>query len=58
MKMKYKQTFSIRNEIGECPNIKADIKVINQSPFFVRPFKINKEDRPLMDKTDGKISFF
>ena len=50
MIMKYKQAFSIRDEIGEYPNMKADIKVIAESPFFVRSFKISEEDRPLMDK--------
>ena len=50
MIMIYKQASSIRDEIGECPNIKADIKVIDESPFFVRPFKISEEDKPLMDK--------
>ena len=48
--MKYKQAPSIMDKIGECPNIKADIKVIDESPFFVRPFKISQEDKPLMDK--------
>ena len=47
---KYKHASSIRDEIGECPNIKADIKVIDESPFFVRPFKISEEVKPLMDK--------
>ena len=50
MIMKYRQAFSIRDEIGECPNIKADIKVIDESHFFVRLFKISEEDKPLMDK--------
>ena len=49
MIMKFKHAFSIRDEIGEFPNIKADIKVIDESPFFVRPFKISEEDKPLMD---------
>ena len=50
MIMKYKQAFSIMDEIGECPNIKTDIKVIDESPFSVGPFKISEEDKPLMDK--------
>ena len=50
MIMEYRQDFSIRDEIGECPNIKADIKVIDEFLFFVRPFKISEEDKPLMDK--------
>ena len=55
MIMKYKQSFSIRDEIGECPNIKADIKVIGESPFFVGPFRISEEDKPLMDKQMEKL---
>ena len=47
---KYKTAFSLRDEIGECPNIKIDIDVIDDSPFFVRPFPISEEDKPIMDK--------
>ena len=47
---KYKAAFSLRDEIGECPNIKIDIDVIDDSPFFVRPFPISEEDKPIMDK--------
>ena len=36
--LKYRDAFSLRDEIGECPNLVADIKVIDESPFFVRPF--------------------
>ena len=50
MIMKHKQAFSIRDEIEECPNIKAEVKVIDESPFFVRHFKVIEEDKPLMDK--------
>ena len=38
MILKYRYAFSLRDEIGECPNLVADIKVIDESPFFVRPF--------------------
>ena len=48
--LKYKSAFSLRDEIGECPNIKIDIDVIDESPFFVRPFPISAEDKPIMDK--------
>ena len=44
-----KQAFSLRDEIGECPNIKIDIDVIDKSPFFVRPFPINENDKEKMD---------
>ena len=42
MLIKYRDAFSLRDEIGECPNLKADIKVIDESPFFVRPFQFLK----------------
>ncbi len=50
MIFKYKTAFSLRDEIGECPNIEADIKIIDDSPFFVRPFKISESDKPFMDR--------
>ena len=50
MLIKYRDAFSLRDEIGECPNLKADIKVIDMSPFFVRPFPISEKDKPFMDE--------
>ena len=49
MLIKYRNAFSLRDEIGECPNLEADIKVIDNSPFFVRPFPISESDKPFMD---------
>ena len=49
MLIKYRNAFSLRDEIGECPNLEADIKVIDDSPFFVRPFLISESDKPFMD---------
>ena len=46
----YKKAFSLHDEIGECPNIRLNIDVIDDSPFFVRPFPIAKKDKPIMDK--------
>ena len=50
MLIKYRDAFNLRDEIGECPNLKADIKVIDESPFFVRPFPISEKDKPFMDE--------
>ena len=50
MLIKYRDAFSLRDEIGECPNLKADIKVIDESPFFARPFPISEKDKPFMDE--------
>ena len=49
MILRYRDAFSLRDEIGGCPNLKADIKVIDESPFFVRPFSISEADKPFMD---------
>ena len=48
--LKSRDAFSLRDEIGECPNLVADIKVIDESPFFVRPFPLSETDKPFMDK--------
>ena len=50
MLIKYRDAFSLRDEIGDCPNLEADIKVIDESPFFVRPFPISEKDKPFMDE--------
>ena len=49
MLIKYRNAFSLRDEIGECPNLEADIKVIDDSPFFVKPFPLSENDKPFMD---------
>ena len=51
----YKKAFSLRDEIGKCPDIKVNIEVNNPSTFFVRPFPIAEEDKPLMDKCMQKL---
>ena len=39
----------MRNEIGTCPNIKVEIDVTDNSPFFIRPFHA-KEDKAILNK--------
>ena len=50
MILKYRDAFSLRDEIGACPNLTADIKVTDKSPSFVRPFPLSEGDKPFMDK--------
>ena len=33
---KYKEAFSLRDEIGTCPNIEVEIDVTDRSPFFYK----------------------
>ena len=51
----YKEAFSLRDEIGRCPDIKVNIEVKDPSTFFVRPFPIVEEDKPLMDRCMQKL---
>ena len=46
----YKDAFSLRDEIGTCPNIKVEIDVTDNSPFFIRPFHAKEEDKAVLDK--------
>ena len=42
---KYKEAFSLRDEIGMCPNIEIDIDVTDKMPFFIRPYQVKAEDK-------------
>ena len=39
----HKAAFSICDEIGQSPNIKIDLEVIDESSLFVRPFPISEK---------------
>ena len=47
---KYKDAFSLREEIGTCPNIEVEIDVTDKTPFFIRPFHMKEEDKTFFDK--------
>ena len=46
----YKEAFSLRNEIGTCPNIEVEIDVTDKSPFFITLYHIREEDKTFIDK--------
>ena len=48
--LKYRDASSLRDEIGACPNLMADIQVIDESSFFVRPFLLSEPDKVFMDE--------
>ena len=50
MLYKHKEAFSLRGEIGTCPNIEVEIDVTDKSPFFMRPHHVKEEDKTLIDK--------
>ena len=50
MLYRYEEAFSLRDEIGTCPNIEVEIDVTDKSPFFIRPYHIREEDKAFIDK--------
>ena len=50
MLFKYKEAFSLRDEIGTCPNIEVGIDVMDKSPFFIRLYHVREEDKKVIDK--------
>ena len=50
MLYKYKEVFSLRDEIGTCPNIEVKIDVMDKSLFFIRPYHVKEEDETLIHK--------
>ena len=49
MLYRYREAFSLRDEIGTCPNIEVEIDVTDNSPFFIRPYHVREEDKAFID---------
>ena len=41
----YKETFSLRDEIGMCPNIEVGIDIMDKYQFFIRPYHVKEEEK-------------
>ena len=54
----YKDVFSLRDKIGLCPNIEIEIDVTDKSPFFIRPFHTNEDDKVILDKEMKQLRYF
>ena len=48
--LKYKAAFSLRDEIGLCPNMEVELELTDTSPFFIRPFPIKESEKEVVDK--------
>ena len=53
----YKDAFSLRDEIGLCPNIEIEIDVTDKSPFFIRPFHAIEDDKVILDKEMNQLCY-
>ena len=54
---KYKDAFSLRDEIGTCPNIEIDIDIMNKTPFFSRPYHVGEKDKRIPDKEIKRLRY-
>ena len=48
--LKYKSAFSLRDEIGLCPNIEVELELNDTTPFYIRPFPIKESEKEVVDK--------
>ena len=48
--LKYKEAFSLRDEIGLCPNMEIELELNDDTPFFIRPFPIKETEKEVVDK--------
>ena len=53
----YKDAFSLRDEVGTCPNIEVEIDMTDKSPFFIRPFHAREEDKAILDKEMKRLCY-
>ena len=57
MLYKHREVFSLRYEIGTCPNVEVEIQVTDKSPFFIRPYHIRDEDKTFIDKEMKQLCY-
>ena len=48
--LKYKEAFSLRDEIGLCPNMEIELELNDDTPFFIRPFPIKETEKEVVDR--------
>ena len=53
----YREAFSLRDEIGTCPNIEIDIDVTDRTPFFIRPYHVKEENKGILDKEMKRLCY-
>ena len=54
---KYREAFSLRDEIGTCPNIEIDIDDMDKTPFFIRQYHIREEDKRVLHKEMKRLCY-
>ena len=47
--------FSIRDQIGTCPYFEVKLKLRDDKPFFVRPYNIHEDQKPIIQKEMDRL---
>ena len=50
MLLKYREAFSLRDEIGVCPNMEVELALTDTTPFQLRPYGIKETNKAYVDK--------
>ena len=54
---KYKDSFSLWDEIRTCPSIEIDIDVMDKTPFFIRPYHVREGDKKILEKEMKRLCY-
>ena len=54
---KYKDAFSLRDEIGKCPNIEVVIDITDKSTCFIRTYTVKEDDKNILDKEIKRLYY-
>ena len=47
--------FNLRDEIGTCPFIEVHLKLKDETPFFVRPYLLQEEQKKVIQKEMDRL---
>ena len=51
----FHDVFSLRDEIGTCPFIEVHLKLKDETPFFVRPYPMQEEQKKVIQKEMDRL---
>ena len=54
---RYREAFSLRDEIGTCPYIEVKIDITDKSPIFIRPYHVKEDDKAFIDKEIKRLCY-
>ena len=57
MLYQYKDAFSLKDEIGPCPNIEIEIDVTDKSPIFISLYHVKEEDKNILDMEMKRLCY-